>query len=299
MRVIPLAANFISILLVWFFLGLACSQSTSPPDRVGIALIDFYPSWSAENNLIAFIHNRSLDTTDTDSSGIYVIKPDGTEKRLIYKDRFANSVDWSPDGSKLIANGNERIVMISFPEVSVDTLTGIGEYWGLEWSPDGTQFAFAWRRGPERGIYIWDLAGDSLRLVAPYGNFVNWPYEDSLIYLDQSQPYPNVAIVISDTAGIFKRRIYTPNEDIIRSSVSAKLNVLTGRIIIEQQKAGEYSSIWKMNQNGAGAVKLRNYAMTPEFYSNGDSIIFSNIREDNGRLWIINWDDTGLRQLTH
>jgi hypothetical protein len=37
--------------------------------------------------------------------------------------------------------------------------------------------------------------------------------------------------------------------------------------------------------------------MTPEFYSGADSIIFCNIRENDGRLWIISWDGTGLRRL--
>jgi Tol biopolymer transport system component len=75
--------------------------------------------------------------------------------------------------------------------------------------------------------------------------------------------------------------------------------VASGRIIIQQQEGGEYPSIWKMNQGSTDAIKLLSHAETPEFYSGGDSIIFCDTHEKNGRLWIISWNGTGLRQLTH
>jgi Tol biopolymer transport system component len=276
----------------------ACSQSTSPPpDLMNTSMIDCCPSWSPENNLIAYVHYWTLNSTSSDSTGIYVIRPDGAGKSLIYKDYLPFSVDWSPDSRALIVNDNKIVVKILYPELIVDTLTGVGEYWGIEWSPDGTRFAFSKRAGPERGVYTMAANGDSARLVARYGDFVSWPYEDSLAYYDRSQELLH-NVVISDTNGIGKRIAYIPPSSVIEGTTIAKLHSLSGRMIIQQQEIGENPGIWKKNQGDTHAIKLFAYAKTPEFYSDADSIIFCDIHGGNGRLWIISWDGSGLRQLT-
>ena len=73
----------------------------------------FRPAWSPDGSWIAFSSDRNTDWTGhsdgvgwehTQSLGIYIIRPDGTDFRLIIKQSgySLGSPQWSPDGQRLI-----------------------------------------------------------------------------------------------------------------------------------------------------------------------------------------------------
>jgi hypothetical protein len=148
----------------------ACGDNASKPKQFPLTTtIDYYAVWSGQHDLIAYIHDRIPYSDDPDSSGIYIIRPDGTEKRLFYRSELTFGIDWSDDGMWLVANTAGRLVKIPYPDGQVDTLTPSGEYWSPVWSPDGGHIAFSKHLGSEAGVYIMDSDGANDRLVIRYG----------------------------------------------------------------------------------------------------------------------------------
>ena len=57
--------------------------------------IDYGPGWSPDGSLVAFLRNDLSDA----NSGIYTVKPDGTDLQQVVVGRFYSEVYWSPDGT--------------------------------------------------------------------------------------------------------------------------------------------------------------------------------------------------------
>lgn len=108
----------------------ACGEKLSDPEPFPRTLmLDYGAVWSGEHNLIAYIHDKIPGSDDPGSSGVYVIRPDGTEKRMIFQSRLTFGIDWTDDGNWIIADSENRLVRISFADGRVDTLTGTGQYY--------------------------------------------------------------------------------------------------------------------------------------------------------------------------
>ena len=284
--------------------NISCSQSTEPDHYPNTRYEDYYATWSEANGLIAYFHNRHFDDADDhDSTGIYIINPDGSDKYLLYEGHLIAGLNWSPDGQSLVVNFNMLLIRIAFPSGVADTLTATGEYWDPVWSPDGRYIAYSIRLGGYRGgIWIMNMDNGSTRRVVNYCDFANWPYLDSLLYLNLDRNYPIGAICISDTAGFFGRVVLPPQDGMDHGRPKPKMHASTRRVIFEAQLEGEPPSIWRVNPGDSWPIRakqIRTFAMYPAFSPDGSQIVFADIHENNGKLWIINWDGTGLRQLTY
>ena len=260
--------------------------------------IDFYACWSGVHDLIAYYHYQNLELNDPDSTGIYVINPDGNGKRKISDIDFVSGMDWSDDGGWLVINTHFRLVKLYYETGNVDTLTGAGEYFAPSISPSGQYIAYIWRSGDNRGIYIMNSDGTNHRQVLGIVDNVDWAYSDSLIYLYYRDEFPIGSICMTDTIGYYRRTIFKPGDNIARLSPIPKFHRGRGRIVFEAYEYGETYSIWRKDLNGGSEVEIREVAITPNFSPDGTRIVFTDIHYGNGRLYIINWDGTGLRQLT-
>jgi Tol biopolymer transport system component len=297
LKTIQLFVLAITIVLVCT-LNISCESSTKPPEEPQpLGFYDHYPAWSGINNLIAYSHERDYNSSDPDSAGIYVIKPDGTNKAIIYYGNFNTGLSWYPDGKYLIFNANYRLVRVSYPEGIADTITGTGEYWDPVVSPNDTLIAFTRRLGSGAGLYFWQIGEDQPRMVIEDVDGVCWPYVDSLVFLNLDRAYSLYAVMISDTSGSSRREIFQNPGNMIPGSISPKLNATSRRIVFKAQLVGELQSIWALEPGQTAARKLVSYAETPEFSPDGNCIVFERMYP-NGKLWIMNWDGTGLRQLT-
>ena len=277
-----------------------CGDNPSKPKQFPLTTtIDYYAVWSAEHDLIAYIHDRIPFSDDPDSSGIYIIKPDGSEKRLFYRSELTFGIDWSEDGIWLVANTGGRLVKIPYPDGQVDTLTPSGQYWSPVWSPDGGHIAFAKHAGETRGVYTMMADGTNSKRVIEYGMFVDWPYNDSLLYLNFGNRFPVGSVCISDTSGGFGRSLYLPSSDIVYGTHVPRMHTATGRIVFHAQEAGDTESIWTLEPGSEQATQLRRFGLGPNFSPDGQKIVLTDTHEDNGRLWIMNWDGSGLVQLTY
>ncbi|MBI4727386.1 PD40 domain-containing protein, partial [candidate division TA06 bacterium] len=86
--------------------GCGCNKTPTnpidPPPIEPYATTDCDPSWSPNGNTIAYAHHSLSDTP----SGIFLINPDGSNKRLFLESvefqTLWHKPDWSPDGRWLV-----------------------------------------------------------------------------------------------------------------------------------------------------------------------------------------------------
>lgn len=109
-------------------LNLTCKSdpiSPQPPCIIclpGFRATDFQPAWSPDGKTIAYIHG---DTT-FESTGIYLIDTNGTNKRILFSSPSAYSPTWSPDGEWIAFSDNAQIYKIKVNGDSLTQLTKFG-----------------------------------------------------------------------------------------------------------------------------------------------------------------------------
>ncbi len=98
------------------------------------------PSWSPDGKRLAFCQYSP-------NRGVWVMKADGTEQKLIDADGWG--VDWSPVGNEIaytIRSNGANIRVVDPDTGSARTLLDDGDfssiYWNLSWSPDGRSICF-------------------------------------------------------------------------------------------------------------------------------------------------------------
>jgi dipeptidyl aminopeptidase/acylaminoacyl peptidase len=139
--------------------------------RIRLVTHDVYndaisPSWSPNGRLIAFVSGGTL----------YVIRPDGAGRRRILDSRSVGSVDWSPNGRRLVIgytahDGWQRVATIRSDGRGFRRLTN-----GLlpAYSPDGRQIVFT---GTRNGSFLMTMRVDGTRqrrIRPPSGNAINY-----------------------------------------------------------------------------------------------------------------------------
>jgi Tol biopolymer transport system component len=266
-----------------------------PPDY---SAFDKLASWSGAHDLIAYVHGRAWSyLDDPDSSGIYLITPDGSGKRQLLMAKHVHGIDWSPDGQWIIANAGSELWKISYPDAVVETLLTAGQYYYPTWCPDGTRIASAVRAGDEAGIHVVNADGSNYRRIIPYSSAADWPYVDSLLYLNLDYEFPIGSLCMADSSGAARRVVYD-SQGLFQWQLRPKMHIYRQRIIFKAQKPGEYPGIWKLELPGSDPAMLIEQAEYPELSPDGNQVVFTRIGSPYANLWIINWDGTGLRELT-
>lgn len=252
----------------------------------------------------------------SDSTGFWLINPDGTNKRRIFPYRL-HSPAWSPDGNWIafvvFLEDERHIFKMRFTGTTFDTttlsqLTFAGRNFFPAWSPDGKWIAYdrslADASGPA-GVWIMKPDGTQKRSVFG-GAFPAWhPNGQSLL-----------AVIGTSPTSIWTRFVrYYPLQTVQPETLSAvvgndnrnpKYSPDGTRIAFW---SSPFSNIWimmsdgtnlkQLTQDGVDATFGRPFSWSPS----GERIVYTHYRTDdwtyaNGVLWIVNVSTLEKRQLT-
>jgi TolB protein len=160
------------------------------------------PAWSPDGSWIAF----------SGRAGLSVIRPDGTDRRVLPHTEGGEYPSWSPDGSRIAFNSNltgDHVMYIAEADGSeVVDLSKAGEGWQVAWSPDGRSILFTSHRDhPDNYTDLYAMRPDGSgvrRLTHEVGQTPAWSPEGEHIVF--SAP----SLFIMDPDGSDVRALPTP-----------------------------------------------------------------------------------------
>ena len=125
----------------------------------------FSGAWSPAGNEIALSVGRYFRAAGLPPAQIALIKPDGSDFRLIVDDELNNGFPtWSPDGARLAYKRGNQLVIMSLADRKVTPLTD-GTYYDNfpQWSPTGDSIMFTSYRDGDFELYTIRPDGTGLR----------------------------------------------------------------------------------------------------------------------------------------
>lgn len=318
--------SFLKIFILCFIIVIGgCelfkSDGVEPiPIEFPLGSIDKDPAWSPDGTTIIYYHAANYSDV-TDTSGFYLINPDGTNKRLFLEcvpGFVISAPDWSPDGEMIVFHANAQIYKIRANGNDLTQLSFEGGNFFPDWSPDGSKIAYdCTTECPGRGIWIMNDDGTNNKHIIG-GRAPDWsPDGEKLVYM--GGPGPTNAesqIWVADTNG-------TNEKQLTFFGVTNRYPAWSpdGSKIAFPSFSEHESGIWVIESNGNNLHRLTNkvsmdpccwspdgeyivYTSAPKGYRIYDTlpggvVVDSLVYEpDAGRLWIMKSNGTDKRQLT-
>lgn len=289
-------------------MGCGCNKtptnSIEPPPTEPYATTDCDPTWSPDGATIAYAHHSLSDT----QSGIFLINPDGSNKRLFLESIESQTLwhkpDWSPDGNWLVLceTYSAQIYKIRVPEGdSLTQLTTMGSNFFPTWSPDGKKIAWDTSYMDSLGanvIWTMDADGNNKKDISQHQvgewRMPDWYTSDHIVHIR----YPGGStysseIFIMDSSG--QNPVGLTNNN--NTDYYPKGSPNSSKIVFSSQADGQGPRVWVVNSDGSNPTKLTETGGDhPAWSPGGTKIVYCNTVD--GRLWTMNADGTNKIQLT-
>ena len=145
-----------------------------------------WPSWSPDGQLVAYSSTRD------DNQELYVVKPDGTDRKRLTTDLGIDAHPaWSPDSKRIVFAtsrwGDFELAVMNADGSDLKRLTespGLDDY--PRWSPNGKRIAFTTNRDGNLEIYTIDPDGKNPRNETQHegiDNFPSWTADGRLTFV--------------------------------------------------------------------------------------------------------------------
>jgi Tol biopolymer transport system component len=266
------------------------------PIPLPIPSIDADPTWSPDGQAIAFFHTgiTSIDyetgrvQADPDSQGIWIVKPDGSEKHMLL--RAAQSPAWAPDSRWLCVIDGGHIWKLKADGDSLTQLTYRGSHSDPSWSPCGQLIASSvtiCTPSDPCGLWLTQTIGKGSFWLL-HGSSPNWaPDGESILYVGS----------LDDERGMLSYYL---------ASTSSQMVYPIGQAHVTSDP--EYSHdgsriaigldfhIWIMNSSGSGSEQLTSVECYGSISWSPDGTQIAYAPGDG--LWIIDADGSDAHQIT-
>jgi Tol biopolymer transport system component len=256
--------------------------ATANPDGSGFTILDAYPDqplflapafWSSDAARILL----TVTGPDPSINGLYTVRAsDGRKLTRVTTspDTYSDfTFGYSPDGSRILFNrvsdffphvlysvnpDGTGLLRLSPPDLSVVDNESY-DVISADWSPDGSQVAFAaaWRDGRGRGTALYTVGADGLDLhqITPSGVGVlsaQWsPDGRQIAFTSKGRADPQVWVVNPDGTGLTKITEGTDGS----SSTFPVWSPDSSRLLFERVDRSA-NALWTVNRDGTGLSKL-------------------------------------------
>jgi Tol biopolymer transport system component len=125
------------------------------------------PAWSPDGKTIAYVTMNPPGSKKTDA-GIYVVNPDGANKKMI-SNIMAYGVLWSPDGKSLLAQRDGGASLMDAEGKKTKNIASeVGDPRDVVFTPDMKKIMFRSNHEGAWHIYSMDLNGERLRRLLEF-----------------------------------------------------------------------------------------------------------------------------------
>ncbi len=272
-----------------------CGEKDHVLKPVIYASYDSDSDWSPDGKSVIFIRvGNSLegrksailryDVADSSLSTLYL-----TDAADIICPRY------SPDGTKILFSQFGDLFMLDLENDSVSQITFKGDIYYPDWNPDGRRIAYHDFHGEERGVYIMDLETGASRRFPDYSERPVWfPGGNTLAIISFNYGRdPQIARV--DTLGnILQKLTDTPTY-----KYHIDINMKSAKICFSQDYSEGVVRLWTMGSNGSNLKRLINEDSDfPAYSPDGEWIVYTRLKYDDGSLWAIRADGSDRHRLT-
>ena len=136
---------------------------------------NFYPVWSPDEKMIAYISNKGADYLSQTSLWVYSFT---TRKAKLIAKGVTSSVSWSPDGKKLVYSKRKRanrygshfydIWIYDLKRNKEQRITHSLRAKNPDWSPDGKNLAFVITRDGTDNLAVMNLRTKKIKIITDF-----------------------------------------------------------------------------------------------------------------------------------
>jgi serine/threonine protein kinase len=214
------------------------------------------PSFSPDGERIVFYAWEGWPQ----GSGLWTLKVDGTDPRLVVRDGEARYPRWSPDGKLIAYAARNSVHVISAnggdPNKLVDGSIQ------PSWSPDSQRLVFKGCDGPACGLYLMniDSSGKSRLTTTADDTAPAWSLDGSKVaFACKAGDTWDICTVNID--GSDRKNLTADNPE---NDVNPVWLPDSSGIVFLSARQGKWE-IWVMNADGSGQQKLIDAAVTPDW----------------------------------
>jgi TolB protein len=214
------------------------------------------PSFSSDGERIAFHAWEGWPQ----GSGLWTLKVDGTDPRLVVRDGEARYPRWSPDG-KLVAYAARNSIHIVSANGGNPTKLADGSI-QPSWSPDSQRLVFQGCEGSACGLYLINIDGSGkARLTTTADDTAPaWSPDGSKVaFACKAGDTWDICTVNIDGSGRRSLTANNPENDVNPAWLSD-----SSGIVFLSARQGRWE-MWVMNADGSGQRKLTDATVTPDW----------------------------------
>ena len=258
---------------------------------------DSEPVWSPDRTLIAFISDRTGDTT------MWVMSADGAQEEMPFKDlKEVADFKWAPDSTRLaIVVGDESGGQI----VVGDLETGVTEPLTLEgekvllggWSPDGEWVVYSMTDEGRTGLYKRNPKGvQEIQVTSGHDTNATWSPKGELIAFNRPGEDGNLDIFVVSPEGNEERVLHRTNGT--ESSFEWSPD---GRRLVFVSDFDGNREIYLMDTDGKDEpIRLTRNRVSddlPHWSKDGKYILFTSDNDGDFDLYTMHRDGTGQKRV--
>ena len=267
----------------------SCSEPTQPPGAGVTAPFDTAPSWSPVADTIAFVHVAQAPS-DTIPDGVFVVGSDGGGRRLVVA-AAARSVDWSPEGRRLVFDTPDGLfTCTAFGDSLQHLVTGSAYF--PSWSPIGDVIAY------DDGSHIWtvDVAGGVPHPVV-LGRDPDWTADGGAMVIRAGfvGTFGDELALISPAGALLHRLTTDDSED---RSPACSPSGLVAWNKGPRASSNQMPKFWVADTTGHGSRSLAFGDGEIAWSGDGTRLVLSRVTIVGSNLFTIHSDGSGLTQIT-
>lgn len=304
----PCHFRLFTIILLFIFSGADCSHEFE---------WGYYKDdgacFSPDGNYIAFAHTQvyyqESGAVDTLVSGVYIMKLDGTELKLVCEG-VGNMVDWSQGGETLVFNAYNELWLYIIEKDSLIQLTNNGAIkHSARFSPDGQKIVYIQISDIDGGINIINTDGSDGHWLSVFDYAVCGPdwfkSGDKFLFVgwfqDNTYPEGTTILCYADTTGENLVKLLAAEDMGFVADIFEypRLSPDEKEILFYARKEGkdENHEIWKANIDGTNPKQLTHTGGEDPCWSpDGEWIIFSD--GSTGGLSLMRPDGSDCQEIT-